>query len=406
MIEPAAAPAPRAAELERPLPPEVLARHSRGPLSYRGYPVFGWPWWWRRQLLFCSIAATIGGLVAAVLWASVGQPGSAALAFGYFVAGAAGMAGTGPAIATWVRHRHLDRRRELPLVVGALVLGFIAAALVDGWSSSGIERALASTRFAGAPAQEAGGSAVGGGIIAALVYGLLGGGLGLVRYLQEDRELAELAHRRELAALRERQRELDARLGLLQAQIEPHFLFNTLASVHSLITAEPPAAQRVLDELVTYLRATIPRLRQGGARLDSTLGQQLDLCASYLRVMQSRMGERLRHQIECPPELAALAFPPLLLLTLVENAIKHGLEPKRGPGAVLVRAERSAARLRVSVRDDGVGLRGELGAGVGLENLRQWLDARYGAKASLSLTSAPDGGAVAAVELPVEELDG
>jgi LytS/YehU family sensor histidine kinase len=190
---------------------------------------------------------------------------------------------------------------------------------------------------------------------------------------------------------------------VLQAQVEPHFLFNTLAAVRALLRERPAQAEDTLDALVAYLRAGIPRLRDDAVALDSTLGDQVDLCTHYLDVMRLRSGGRITHAVEVEEALRALPFPPLLLITLVENAVKHGVEPRPGPGRIALRATCAAGRLRVEVEDDGAGLRpGAHGGGLGLENVRGQLRARYGGQASFTLQGRAGGGTLAAIELPME----
>ena len=186
--------------------------------------------------------------------------------------------------------------------------------------------------------------------------------------------------------------------------MEPHFLFNTLASVRALVRQDPAQAEATLDALVAHLRATIPKLRDGESLLHSTLGQQLDICASYLELMRLRMGGRLAYAVEAEPALRLRPFPPLLLITLVENAIKHGIEPQPGPGRVEVRASLRGERLVLSVVDDGAGLKPGLGSGVGLSNVREQLATRFGGEATFSLRGLAGGrGAVAEITVPLAD---
>ncbi|MFG6447507.1 sensor histidine kinase [Roseateles sp. BYS180W] len=205
-------------------------------------------------------------------------------------------------------------------------------------------------------------------------------------------------------AAREREREqrrraTEAQLQLLQAQMEPHFLFNTLANVQALIEDEPARAQAMLGAFTTYLRASLQGLRQGAG----TLGAELDLLRAYLAVLQQRMGPRLRVQVEVDEALLALPLPPLLLQPLVENAVHHGVEPKLEGGTVWVRAWREGERLELEVRDDGVGLgasrRG--GHGLALQNLRARLAARWVDAAQLQLSPAEPGCRVR-LSLPID----
>lgn len=187
-------------------------------------------------------------------------------------------------------------------------------------------------------------------------------------------------------------------LSVLQAQIEPHFLFNTLAAIRPLIRQDAGQAEVVLDALADHLRSTLPQIRAGSR---STLGQQLDICASYLAVMQARMGPRLHHEMQVPEEVRCIEFPPLMLLSLVENAIKHGIEPKPGPGSLIIRVQRDHHSLRVAVLDDGVGLSDGLQSGVGLANIREQLQLRHQGRARLTVATRPEGGTIAEIMLPI-----
>jgi anti-sigma regulatory factor (Ser/Thr protein kinase) len=196
---------------------------------------------------------------------------------------------------------------------------------------------------------------------------------------------------------------LEARLRLLQGQIEPHLLFNTLANVQSLMDYDPPRAKRMLETFSGYLRAGLSQLRQ----TDSTLGTELEMARSYLSLLQIRMEERLRFRIEASEEARAAQMPTLMLQPLVENAIHHGLEPKLDGGSVVVRAEVRAGRLEVRVLDDGLGLdmpsrRLRPGAGMALANLRSRLQSRFGASAGLALRAGAFGGTEAVLELPYQ----
>ena len=189
-------------------------------------------------------------------------------------------------------------------------------------------------------------------------------------------------------------------LKLLESQLEPHMLFNTLANLRVLIGIDPPQAQAMLDHLSAFLRAMLDASRTGS----HALGAEFARTADYLELMQVRMGERLQSTLELPPDLAALPVPPLLLQPLVENAIKHGLEPQVSNGLIHVGARRDGATLVLTVRDNGVGLGGQAGEGsrFGLQQVRERLAALYGAAASLQLHSPPEGGALAIVRLPIK----
>ncbi|HEY9105981.1 MAG TPA: histidine kinase [Roseateles sp.] len=191
----------------------------------------------------------------------------------------------------------------------------------------------------------------------------------------------------------------EARLALLQSQLEPHMLFNTLAHLRVLIKLQPDAAQQMLDRLIDYLRATL----QASRATEHPLADEFERLSDYLALMQLRMGERLRVRLELPAELGGIAIPPLLLQPLVENAVKHGLEPHVDGGELRVSAARQAGRLVLEVADDGVGVGSgpaAPGTGFGLAQVRERLAQRYGGAASFSLGPQAGGGSIARLEIP------
>ncbi|MCE3607800.1 histidine kinase [Massilia sp. P8910] len=196
--------------------------------------------------------------------------------------------------------------------------------------------------------------------------------------------------------LARQRRATEAQLHLLQAQIEPQFLFNTLADVQGLLDHDHERARQMLEEFTDYLRASLSQLR----RADSTVAAELDMAQSYLQLLQLRMGMRLRFSIEASVQARAAVVPPLLLQPLVENAIRHGLEPKADGGSVHIRADVRFGLLEITVLDDGVGLSASAGrTGLALDNIRARLQARHGGKGALTLVpQAP--GARAMITLP------
>lgn len=203
-------------------------------------------------------------------------------------------------------------------------------------------------------------------------------------------------------------RATEAQLRLLQGQMEPHFMFNTLGTVLSLIDVDTARARQMLEAFIDYLRNSLGKLRTS----DSTLGDELDLAQAYLSLMQHRMGDRLDFAIDvADPALRQTTMPPLLIQPLVENAIQHGLECKVEGGKVQIAARREGDSLVVDVTDDGLGQcvtpvrrTGTPGNGVALKNLRERLVARYGANAALELDIRPDAGARASLRIPIEAL--
>ena len=199
---------------------------------------------------------------------------------------------------------------------------------------------------------------------------------------------AEAESARERARVVELERQaIDAQLRSLQAQIEPHFLFNTLANVVSLIDSAPDSARRMLERLIDLLRASLAASRSER----TTLGQEVALVAAYLDILRIRMGERLSYAIDVPPDLMKTHIPPLSLQPLVENAVKHGLEPKLEGGRVTVTAQTTKDALHLAVEDDGLGFSSVGSAGVGLTNLRDRIASLYGERAHLAVEALPRG---------------
>ena len=381
-------------EQTNPPADDLSRRRTRGVSAYQNFPVFSKDWLRGRTTLAAVLVGLLGALALTWVWLATASPlGATVVATSWVVSGLL-MATLGPALATLARQRRWVRQREQQAVVVSILAGIVASYFIDNYASSLVEAHLqlptppASAPIPGLQAAQL--------LLSVAVYGLLGGALALRQYFREPELLAALARERELAIALTRHRDLDAHLAVLQAQIEPHFLFNTLASVRSLIATDPDAATGTIDALVEYLRATIPRIRNQNA--DSTLGQQLEICASYLKVMAVRLG-RLSYELNAQPKLRALPFPPLLLVSLVENALKHGIHPKRGAGRVSIQASMHQAKLVVSVTDDGVGLSETPGSGVGLNNVRAQLQARYGAGAQFLLTSNSAAGTSATITI-------
>ena len=235
-------------------------------------------------------------------------------------------------------------------------------------------------------------------VMAAWVNGLL---ISLIFYVKfrETRATAAL-HKAEAEHHLLSRQAVEAQLKLMQAQVEPHFLFNTLASVQYLTETDPAQASRLLGHLIGYLRAALPQLRAAS----TTLGKEAELAREYLSILQMRIGPRLSFDVEVPAELREHAFPPNLLISLVENAIKHGIEPSASGGSVTVRARREPDAIVVEVTDTGHGLGGAStrGEGVGLSNVRERLAALYGPRGRFTLQAAEPRGARATLVLPVD----
>ena len=189
---------------------------------------------------------------------------------------------------------------------------------------------------------------------------------------------------------------LEARLKLMQAQIEPHFLFNTLANVQHLVVADPPLANKVLTSLIRYLRAALPQMREG----DTTLAREVELARAYLDIQAVRMGNRLSFSIALAPEVAGARFPPMILMTLLENAIKHGIDPLQEGGHINIAARLEGDDVVLEVSDNGAGIATMSSAGVGLQNIRERLVALYRRAASLTIDEHVPRGVIATIRVP------
>lgn len=202
---------------------------------------------------------------------------------------------------------------------------------------------------------------------------------------------------------------MEARMAAMQAQMEPHFLFNTLAGIEHLIETDPPRAATMQKSLIAFLRATMPTLREANAQAERDLGRELAVVQPYLELMRMRMEERLQFDLQVPQGLRSARFPPMMLQSLVENAIRHGLEPQAEGGSISVRAEVQDGQLIVQVQDSGVGFAPgtpdaarTTGGGIGLSNIRERLQLLYGAKASLQTSSPSTGGACVTITVPYQ----
>ncbi len=222
----------------------------------------------------------------------------------------------------------------------------------------------------------------GGGVAVLLLWFLV-----VWRAQQIEARLAEQA---------EREQAIEMARRLAAAQLEPHFLFNTLASLQHWVDTRDERASPLLAALTGYLRATLPMFK----RPTQPLGDELLAVERYLQVMQARLGARLAWQIDVEPGLRALPLPSGVLLTLVENAVQHGIEPAMAGGTVCVHAQRRSGGAEIEVVDDGPGLPPQVAEGVGLTNVRQRLALAAGPAAGLTLTGGPTGGCVARLTLP------
>ena len=188
----------------------------------------------------------------------------------------------------------------------------------------------------------------------------------------------------------------EANLKLLQAQVEPHFLFNTLSNILSLLDSDPKRGKSMLVDFIHYLRASLSKIRKEQA----TLGQEMDMIQAYLSIFKVRMGDRLTYKIDLPKHLEAISFPPMLIQPLVENAIKHGLEPRVDGGEIRINGMEKDGVLRLEVADTGNGFLQERDSGMGLSNIRERLSSMYGNSGRLILEENQPHGLKAIIEVP------
>ena len=231
-----------------------------------------------------------------------------------------------------------------------------------------------------------------------LVLGVMFGSI--ITYFFSSRELISESQAQiqeeKIKRLTSEKKAAEANLKLLQAQIEPHFLFNTLSNVLSLLDTNPNKGKSMLVDFIQYLRASLTKIRETKA----TLGQEMEMIRAYLNIFKVRMGHRLKYKIDLPERLEAISFPPMLIQPLVENAIKHGLEPKVDGGEILIRGIEKDGILRLEIVDSGLGFKAERDSGMGLSNIRERLLSLYGNKGRLILEENSPHGLKAVIEVP------
>ncbi|MBL8275158.1 MAG: sensor histidine kinase [Pelomonas sp.] len=219
--------------------------------------------------------------------------------------------------------------------------------------------------------------------------------------IQAEVKAAQAAENAESEALK--RQVVEARMAAMQAQVEPHFLFNTLASIDHLIEVDPPRASQMQKNLIALLRASMPTMREANANgAVRDLSRELAVIRPYLEILKMRMEERLQTEIDVPEGLMSAEFPPMMIQGLVENAIKHGLEPKAEGGKLTVKAEIVHGKLAVTVADTGLGFgrAATSGTGVGLANIRERLQLLHGNKAAVTVTENQPSGTVVTITVP------
>jgi len=243
-------------------------------------------------------------------------------------------------------------------------------------------------------------------LLLSLLFLWLGGSLDLIAYFRQRRAMKDMLIDQRVALYQKERNEAELRLSVLASQIEPHFLFNTLSGVRSAILSDPQMGVAIIDNLVEYLRATIPELRSDGSCSQVKLGSQMLAIRAYLGVIKFRIP-RLSFDVEFDPALSEFFIPPLMLISLVENAVKHGIELKKGPVHIVVKAEvDDHDKLVLTVSDNGLGFTSVTsGTGIGLTNIRERLKQLYKDRASLTLETNEDDGVTARIIFPVDRFE-
>ena len=403
--------------LSQALPVEVAQGEFGSGWYYEKFAPYSPRWTQRRTVLFGLVLMPFGALLG-LIHGLFAHNTAAGVAVGWRAALAIlALLGIGPALASLVRQARWPLRAERIGVVSAVVAGVLLSFLLRVYAESFHDQLMgmkvtSAQRWldvvSGRWPMQALVENLTDLLAALMVHAIGGGALALRSYFDEPRRWRAYEARRELETLRQQKLAAEARLSVLQAQVEPHFLFNTLASVSAQIEADPRQAQELVQALAQYLRSSIPRLRHAGPAPPATLAEQFELCQRYLDIMALRLGSRFSRTVSLAEDLGRLPYPPLLLLSLVENAVTHGIEPKSGPvhiGLTACLGDRNGEQwLEVIVQDDGAGLREGLVEGTGISNVRSQLATLYGPAARLSIESVQAQGVRAAIAIPVRLL--
>ena len=406
--------------MEKPVPPHAA---NQGPLPHsmattlagwsaraHQYPIFSGTWYAYRMRSFLWPLVMLA-LILLVIAAVIPAPGPYYLRFyltfpAIWLVVALALA-LGRGLAVIVYRRTWRPRREAAGVACALLFGILVALSLTPFVRTGSLPAQGRAPTV-QEIEEARDSRLVNLIVWIPVLLWLGGPFDLAAYFRQRGLLREAQLQAQAERYKDQRNEVEAQLSVLASQVEPHFLFNTLAGVRAAMLSDPARGIMMIDHLIDYLRSTIPQLRADRASMFVALGSQLDSVQAYLGVMQVRMP-RLSVCVECAPELRDAAIPPLMLISLVENAVKHGIELKKGPAQIRVAAAcidvAGMRALELTVADDGVGFAASAGSGIGLSNIRERLKHLYAGDAALSLRTGNAGGVVASIVLPLRAMN-
>ncbi|MBK7474266.1 MAG: histidine kinase [Betaproteobacteria bacterium] len=353
-----------------------LRRFSLAYRGWRSYAAIG-----KLVLLFCLAGAAL----------HLAMPGKFGLPGALLLANALGLSLAFGLVGIWFNYRRMHGKVVRYFFV--ILLLALAGAFVGALAGASV-KALGNGVEVLAILERTGRSVALAGLGIGGIYALLVGVVATWR----NREFEALTTQFRLEAERERlaRQVSESRLRMLRAQIEPHFLFNTLGAVQQLAEAGAPRAAELTANLIAFLRGSLAEMRHEQV----TLSEDFALIEAYLRVMQARLGERLQFALDLPGALAGERVPGMMLLTLVENAIKHGIEPSLRGGRIVVSAQEADGGLRLRVEDTGHGLSAGTQGGIGLDNVRDRLHLAYGEAASFALREREAGGAVAEIRVP------
>ncbi len=411
-----------AGSTDNPLPSKVLGQYGGWANLAQQYPIFSQTWFKYRALSYLLPVALIGLFLALGLFVMPMGNAKQTLLFAviYLWLSIVSALLSGRGLAVLVSRQSWSEKNRSVGIVLAIMAGIIIAlffvhlehnserqftgeylqelklnrqtdlTIVDSESVYDNSPVMAAVRY----------------VLVLLLFLWLGGALDLITYFRQRKVMKDVLVEQRLALYRKERNEAELRLSVLASQVEPHFLFNTLSGVRSAIQSDPQMGVAIIDNLVEYLRATIPQLRNDGSSSQVRLGSQLQAIRAYLGVIKFRIP-RMSFDVDYEPGLAELFIPPLMLISLVENAVKHGIELKKGPVHISVTAEKITTdnedKLVLTVRDNGIGFTDYAsGTGIGLSNIRERLRQLYAEFATLTLESNEEGGVTACIVLPTD----
>jgi sensor histidine kinase YesM len=421
---------------DQPLPGKLIDKLGSWSVKAQHYPVFSQTWFRYRALGFTAplgvlalIMATISIFFANEKVASADSVKPYTMFFVLFLGIALNLLG-GRWLAMLVKKRQWQKKNEMLGIASGLILGIALSLVIVVSADRLVDKKMKKTSPETKEKlhQLSKSNEVKMGIIITdeqehefnianimlwiVLLSWWGGVLDFRTYLKQRRELEEASIQEKLDQYKNERNQAQMRLSVLASQVEPHFLFNTLSGVRAAMLSDPARGVAIIDHLVDYLRSTIPQMRSDGNLMLSSVDNQFNSVRAYLGVIHMRIP-RLSFSVECPPDLMDCAVPPLMLISLVENAVKHGIEPKKGPVHIAVKASKipvndhtDGEQLCLSVEDNGVGFGHSIsGSGIGLNNIRERLKHLYAGDASLELSMRDEGGIVARILLPLTRCD-